>query len=166
MNGQTRQRRWKHAAATAAAAASLAAGIAILAAPATADDPTKTCPKNSICEWEDGGYQTPVRWWVSTAKDLNYSDNHYFGPERVRLNDTISSVWNNSSRWVKFFKNSNASGNNLCVGPHTKVRDLELIQRAPDPNPESDWSNQISGHFTEGYSGASPPPDCNKVLTG
>jgi hypothetical protein len=167
MSGKSRRR--KRATLAAGAAVCSVAAAAILAAPTTADDPTKTCPRNSICEWEDGGYQTPVRWWVSTDKDLDYRDNHYFSPPpppfQVGLNDSISAVWNNSSRWVKFFRNPNASGANLCVAPGVKVRDLGLIHIAADPNPEVDWSNRISGHFTEGYSGSSPPPDCNQVIS-
>jgi Peptidase inhibitor family I36 len=153
MNDTTRRR--KRATVAAAAAVSAAAAPAILAAPATANHPKATCPGNVICEWEDGGFQTPVMWWSPTSTDLDYRNNQFASQPSEGLNDRISALWNNTNRWAKFFRNPHGSGATICLSPGGAISDLATVRVTGDEI--HDWSNRISGHATS----ANNPGGCD-----
>ncbi len=153
MNDKTRRR--TRTTAAAAAAVSSVAGPAILSAHAAANDPKATCPGNAICEWEDGGFQTPVMWWSPTSRDLDYRNNQFASQPSEGLNDRISALWNNTSRYVKFFRNPNGSGATICLTPGGAISDLATVRIPGDEI--HDWSNRISGHATY----ASLPSGCD-----
>lgn len=129
------RRQVRRRAGVAVAVAGSLAGPGILAAPALARHPGDTCPGNTLCEWRDINFNLPVQWWNPNGSDNSYTDNFYSSAASAGLNDTISSVWNNSNRWVKLCQSANCrygwrgNGNvdseaGLVLPPGTAVADL------------------------------------------
>lgn len=52
----------------------------------------------------------PVEWYGNGTPDGNYAGEVYDSHPGVGLDDSVSSVWNNTNRWVKLCQNV------LCIG--------------------------------------------------
>lgn len=138
----------------AATAAMGSTAVAVInPADAAAKHPSQSCPGQTFCEWSDSGFNGPVRWWSPNGSDSNYSGNHYSnGPSSLTLNDTVSSVWNNSGRWVKLFNDANGGGHTLCVAPGGASNLLSNFKKDPKfPTTwHNNWNDSISSHYTYG----------------
>ncbi len=141
---------------TAAVGSMAAPMIAPAPAPAAVPHPSDTCPGNTFCEWKNGGFTLPVRWWAPNGSAANYRD-YTYSSDSSGLNDSISSVWNNSNRWVEVFQDKNGGGFALCLAPGGAVRDLKQI--GIQTFPPEDLGDRLSSHQT--YS--SQPAGCNAV---
>jgi hypothetical protein len=156
-------RRGKRVAVAAAAIGSAAAPVIFPPTAAAINHPSDTCPGNTFCEWENSPWSKPVQWWGVPAGTLdhddNYVDNTYSSDHTQGLNDSISSVWNNTDKWVEVFQNKLGGGFSLCLGPGGAVRDLSRIQIQIFP-PQT-LNDRLSSHYT--YS--SKPAGCDATST-
>jgi len=147
MHEASRAKRRAAAAAAATAAIGSAAVSATLAQPAMANHPKDTCPGNTLCEWRDANFQLPVKWWPNN--NPNRIDNYYFytydSDHSVGLNESISSIWNNTDHWVTLCNNPacNTTGApdtefGICLGPDKAISNLNV--------PGSSWNDSLSAH--------------------
>jgi hypothetical protein len=147
----------------AAAAAAAAIGTTVsgaVAEPALAAHPRDTCPGNTLCEWRDPGFTGPVKWWPRYVfSESDYSFDHYDSNTSVGLDNSISSVWNNTDRWVTLcsFASCRANGGGpidsefgICVGPN------KAGTFAPGGG---GWDNVVSAHRT-----GTAPDHCQNYL--
>jgi hypothetical protein len=149
------------AAAAAATAAIGSAGLAaISAAPAMANHPKDTCPGNTLCEWADANFSGPVKWWGKYSRIDNYRNYHYDSNTSVPMDPNgphgtapsgVSSVWNNTDRWVTLCDNwyCNSTGApdtefGVCLGPDKAINYLQY------------WNDKLSAHRT-----GTAPDHCN-----
>ena len=146
---------------------------ALAAEPADAATYTKPyCTGNTLCEFSQGGFANNFARWVMTAHPVpiqNYSDWKYevtsLDTEKS-LNDSISSIWNNTNRWVVLFQNNTYGGHRICFPPGTAVRDLHQVQMKAGwviGGGGESWGNRISSHWVYG---SSAPSDCNGDSAG
>lgn len=140
------------------------AAVSAVAVPFTANPASAAksqCTGDSLCQWEDGGFNSAFRSWGSSSADVDYRDNNYFN-NGGGLNDSISSIWNNSGRWVKMYRDLNGAGDTICLAPGMAVSDLHNQKIDPgDIIPPIDtWGNRMSGHRTY----ASQPAGCDVTI--
>lgn len=125
MDTSTGQR--KSAAAIAAATAAVgSAAPAIFAESADAARPADTCPGNTFCMWENARFVLPVEWDSPTGSKSFGSDGYDSHPS-VPLNNTVSSAWNNSNRWIKLCDQPSCApfGYGLCFAPGGAAPELQ-----------------------------------------
>jgi hypothetical protein len=104
----------------------------VVAAPAQAND---DCAANSVCMWEDAGFQSDKYVQVVPGGfPWQYDIDGWNG------DNEISSIHNNTGYWIQVYGNDNASGNSICVAPGARLlnlggfdNDAEFFQTAP-PN--------------------------------
>jgi hypothetical protein len=162
LSNSTQQR--KRAAVAAAATVAVGAGAAPMLFPAgAAAYGHADCSPDRLCLYSDGGFRNNLTE-RGVLYDADYRDNTYTGRDvdgnhEWNLNDSISSVWNHSNRWVLLFQNVGFSGHRICFPPETAVRDLHVVQMKPGTivSGGDSWGNRISGHYQ--YGGR--PSDCN-----
>jgi hypothetical protein len=152
---QEPSRKKRHAAAAAAATAAIgsAAVSATLAQPAMANHPKDTCPGNTLCEWKDANFQGPVKWWGANSRIDSYFPYFYDSDTSVPMDPngqygtgTVSSVWNNTNRWVTLC-DRNACKNagvtdaefGVCLGPDKAFSYL---------GDAAGWNDVLSAHRT------------------
>jgi hypothetical protein len=170
MTRSTRDR--KRLAAAGIASAALTAS-ALAAEPADAYTKTKGyCTGNTLCEFSDGGFTNNFARWVFNTPPQpidDYSQWQYevtFLDSEKNLNDSISSIWNNSNRWVVLFEHDHQRGNHICFPPGTAVNDLHVVQMTSGwviRTGGTPWGNQISSHSIYG---SSTPGFCNPGSDG
>jgi hypothetical protein len=153
MKDTTLRRKRAAVAAAATAAVGSAAAPAIFPAPAAAFP--AGCPGNTICEYFNAGFGLPVQWWNPGGSDNTYGNNGYSSNPGVLLNDSISSVWNNSNRWLMLCRVAGCENETewgLCFGPGKAIPNLS----AGSP-PGGTWNDVVSAHRTYG----GQPPRCS-----
>jgi len=146
---RTKRRAATAVAATAAIGSMGASGA--LAESALANHPRDTCPGNTICEWQDANFAGGVKWWASNSRIDNYRGLHYDSAQSVLLDpgnpfgsgsSGISSVWNNTGRWVTLCNAPTCSATGpdtefgVCLGPDKAINYL------------GDWNDVLSAHRT------------------
>jgi hypothetical protein len=150
----SRAKRRATAAVAATAAIGSAAVPATLAQPAMANHPKDTCPGNTLCEWKDANFAGPVKWWSATGNIDSYQPYTYDSDHSVGLDPggqyakgTVSSVWNNTNRWVKLcnYNACNTTGApdteyGVCLGPDKAISYLGANN--------SGWNDVLSAHRT------------------
>jgi Peptidase inhibitor family I36 len=151
-----------------------ATGIATLALtapmlnaePADAATYTKgACQANSLCEWSQGGFANNYAvWYTNYSAVPDYRDwiyNETGLDSEDSLNDTVSSVWNNTNRYAMLFRNNTYGSNRICFPPGTAVRDLHVVKLENGPiqlpGGGDSWGNRISSHRLYTYK----PSDCS-----
>jgi peptidase inhibitor family I36 len=145
MDASTRTKRRAVAAAAATAAIGSAAGSA-LAEPAIAAHPSATCPSNTLCEWANPNFTGPVKWWpIYPIRDDNYADNVYDSNRSVRLDNSVSSIWNNTAYGVYACNHPRCSTGGpadneyaLCLRPDKAISDMGVNSTG--------WNNALSAH--------------------
>jgi hypothetical protein len=172
MSTSTQQRK---RAAVAVSAGAVLAVSALAAEPAGAETFTKTkgyCTGNTLCEFSDGGFTNNFARWVFNTPPVDiddYSKWNYevtFLDSEKNLGDSISSIWNNSNRWVVLFQKDHQRGNHICFPPGTAVNDLHTVQMTGGwviRSGGTNWGNQISSHRIYG---GSTPGFCNPGSDG
>jgi hypothetical protein len=150
--------------AAAGIASAALAGPALLAESADAATYTKGfCQGNHLCEWSQGGFANNWKNWSATSRDPNYTNNQYdyldFDSEDG-LNDSISSVWNNTNQYAMLFRNDTYGSNRICFPPGTAVRDMHTVKLTNGiiqlPGGGDSWGNRVSSHIMYSYK----PSDC------
>lgn len=146
-NETTLGRKRTAVAAVAMVAVGSAAAPVIFPASAMANHPAASCAGNALCEWQDPGFRGAVQWWNPRGSDNTYGNNTFASNPSVPLNDRISSVWNNSNRYVKLFVGASGTGASLCLPPGGAASDLSLIPLGGGLDP-GNWTDEITSHYT------------------
>lgn len=150
MHEASRAKRRAAAAAAATAAIGSAGLSATFAEPAMANHPKDTCPGNTLCEWQNANFEGAVKWWGATSRIDSYQPYTYDSDHSVGLDPggpfgkgSISSVWNNTNRWVTLcnYNACNTTGApdtefGVCLGPDKAISYL------------GDWNDVLSAHRT------------------
>jgi Peptidase inhibitor family I36 len=159
----THNSRRKGAALTAVVAGSMAAPALLAPTAAPAASPAATCPANTLCEWKNNGFNLPVKWWPAGHDAWNYSLDRYDSDTSQGLNDSISSVWNNTNRWVGLFQGANSQNAALCLTPGAGAFDLEKVKYGGTFGiiGEHDFGDKLSSH--EFFPG--DPHVCDKTVS-
>jgi peptidase inhibitor family I36 len=148
-----------------ASGAALAAGAAAVAfLPATSDAAISGCPANALCMWHDDSFKG-CGWQRGngTPNVLDYRKVHWPCNPSVSINDEVSSVWNNTDRWVRFYADVGGpyQKHMLCIPPGAAHQDLEALHLSGSPPFTYDgWGDDISGHTWEG---TTQPGGCSEV---
>jgi hypothetical protein len=110
-----------------------------------------------LCMWDQKNFDFPVVWFypghnpVSGPHHPNYLHYRYSSDFDRWLNDTVSSVWNNSNRWVKICWAAYCAGAHepmgICIAPGGAARDLSVADNIYG-NPPARINNAISAHYT------------------
>jgi hypothetical protein len=156
MHEASRAKRRAAAAAAATAAIGSAGVSATFAEPAMAAHPNQTCPGNTLCEWADANFEGPVKWWGKYSRIDNYRLYNYDSNTSVPMDpngphgtapSNVSSVWNNTDRWVTLCNNwyCNSTGApdtefGICLGPDKAISYLGVNG--------SGWNDVLSSHRT------------------
>lgn len=148
----------KRAVIAAAATAAIGPVAVPLVIPDTAAAKPGYCPGNSLCLYRDPGFAGTIGWFQ--GKDNSYTDNTFVNGQP--LNDKVSAVWNNTSRWAELCVGAahNAcgagdGGRNFCMGPGVAISNLS--------NPPN-FNEQLSSHAF--YGSLSASMGCNYVVQG
>jgi hypothetical protein len=137
------------AAAAVAAVGSIAGSV--LAPDALASHPSATCPGNTFCEWADGAFNGPVKWW-GAGNDNAYTNNVYDSNTRVGLNDSVTSIWNNTSQWKVVYWDTGQRGDTICIAPSMASRSLTEYAHGGTPVfGTGNWNDEISSHASYSY---------------
>lgn len=156
MQKPSRTKKRVAAAAAATAAIGSVGGLTTFAEPAMAAHPSQTCPGNTLCEWADANFEGPVKWWGKYSRIDNYRNYHYDSNTSVPMDpngphgtapSNVSSVWNNTDRWVTLCNNwyCNSTGASdtelgICLGPDKAISYLGVNG--------SSWNDVLSSHRT------------------
>lgn len=150
--------RTKRRTATAVAATAAIGSVGVSAAfaeSALAAHPSATCPGNTFCEWQDANFEGGVKWWGKYSRVDSYRGIHYDSAPSVLIDpgypygsgpSGISSVWNNTDRWVTLCNNPTCSATGpdtefgICLGPDRAISNLNV--------PGSEWNDTLSAHRT------------------
>jgi hypothetical protein len=168
----------KRAAVAAAATAAIgsAAAPAIFPAPAWAAHPSQSCPGNTLCMWREFNFaypNGPVVWFypgLNPYEGPHHPDYRYYrysSDTSAPLDNTVSSVWNNSNRWIKVCQLAYCDGPfnaawGICVAPGGAAPNLSVADGlyGDDGNGGKKWNNAISAH----YSYATRPDYCYTTI--
>jgi hypothetical protein len=150
-----------------------ATGIATLAltAPMLDVDPAHAatydkgfCQSDHMCEWSQGGFANNFIQWNRNSVVYDYNQNEYVVTsldDEDGLNDTISSIWNNTDQYAMLFRDNTFASNRICFPPGTAVRDLHKVKLSNGliqlPGGGDSWGNRISSHRMYPYK----PSDCS-----
>jgi hypothetical protein len=137
---------------------------ALAAGTAQANTYTKSaCAGNHLCLWSDGGFSNNWKLWGATSADSDYNNDLYNRTNydsEVFLNDSASSVWNNTDQYAMLFRDNTYGGNRICFPPGTAVRDLHVVKLEAGQiqiiRSGASWGNRISSHRMYSYR----PSDC------
>jgi len=123
----------------------LIAGLVVNVGMAAAEE--CDCPANRICLWEHGNYQGKL-FTTALASIANYQDYNFPGSSQD-VNDDVSSLFNNTSKWVVFFRDSNYGDKAICVGPGKKHPRLgDFVFNPICGSPCGTMDNRLSSHKT------------------
>ncbi|MER5931235.1 peptidase inhibitor family I36 protein [Streptomyces sp. NPDC002054] len=106
---------------SAAGAAALIGFIGITATPASATvfknvGRPGQCYQNYVCLWASPNYQDDGSWWPGIASDQNIGDMGKI-QAGAGMQDTASSIKNNTGRSICFYEHNWYGGNQFRIGP-------------------------------------------------
>jgi hypothetical protein len=134
------------------------AGQAIFPAAAAAVPPY--CRGNSVCLYRDVGFSGTLQ--AFSGDDDNYAAHNGFAANTYAngqaLNDSVSSVWNNSNRYVRLCTNAGCSPNPLegyCLAPGVATRSL------PQGFADRISAHQFNPSFSSCFDIQSSPQGCS-----
>jgi hypothetical protein len=170
MSDATRARKRATAAAAATAAVGSVAAPAVLPASADARRPAETCPGYTLCLWEKKDFNLPVNWSHPLGANNDFAGYTYSSDHSVSLNNSVSSVWNNSDRWIKLCQNPYCTTpiqepRGLCIAPGVALRDLSIagvyFGQPVDNNTSSQYTYTLEPGPTDCYTRATGPQGCS-----
>jgi len=98
----------------------LTVGLGVLAVPSPAMASAWSCPAGFLCVYKDANGQGSRWTWLGGDEQLNFNDGtKYF--DGTSLNDSISSIFNNSNYAAKFCTDKNFGGHCLVYPAHSKT---------------------------------------------
>jgi len=104
------------------------------------------CDPEGIIVYRDDGWRGGR--YVFSGSDANYESNDFEGTS-TDIGDKVSSVFNNTDRWVAFFEHDTYQGDAVCVAPRTRVNDLGDYNLNHAVNqPFSSLEDEASSHRT------------------
>lgn len=108
-----------------AAVAVAAAGGVALSPAASASTASSPCPHNLICIFENAGFHGGYKFYHRGTNVSTFNTLEQVFSNRVLTNDKISSIVNNTNRWITFYSEAGFKGRYLRVAPHAYVKDLD-----------------------------------------
>jgi Peptidase inhibitor family I36 len=146
LDGMQHRRIPKRAGAVVTAAAIGPAALAAVLPQAASASPPPYCPGNTLCLYRDPGFGGSIAFFNPRGSDDNYAAHDGYAANTFvdgsPLDDRVSSIWNNSNRYVQFCQNPNCGNGStvLCLEPGVAVSSLYFYSYSFD--------NMISAHHT------------------
>lgn len=144
-----------------ASGAVVAAGAAAaLFMPAHSDAAASNrCPGDTLCLFGNNSFGGCLSWYRSSL--YNYRGVDWQTCRGDSMNDDVDSVWNNTSKWVRFYDDGGGSYDyTLCVPPGVAHHNLESVHMSGTWPFVNGWGDDISRHSI--YS--SQPSGCDTTL--
>lgn len=130
-----------------AAGIALAAGLAV-ATPASADPSSPSCEGGSICFYHDTNYTGA--WFKTTSARIDSFSSYTYFPYGVdSVNDTVSSIINNTGHWAVPSRNANQGGGYIIVNnsvPNLKTGQIVYNQDG-SKNGSTSFNDVISSYY-------------------
>jgi Peptidase inhibitor family I36 len=106
------------------AAAVLAAGGIALAPGASASASSSSCAPGKVCIYEDINFHGGYKFFNKGTNVSTFNTLEQVFSNGLLTNDKISSIVNNTNRYITVYSEANFRGHYLRIPPHKRLNDL------------------------------------------